>query len=88
MRKENQWNDLFDQTVVVPSKAGFFKSLVTLVYHILRYIFKVIFWLAVIALVVNLIIHWKKILTWFRQILIEKKARRRLAEADKEEKDD
>ena len=88
MRKDNPWNDLYDSTVVNPEKVGYLYAIFILLYHILRQIFIVIFWLALFSLALNCLIHWKKVLQYFRDILVKRKEARRLAQHDDEHDED
>ena len=74
LRKDNQWNDLYDPSLIVPEKVGFFYSMLLLIYHILRGVFVVIFWLAGVSLLVNFLVHWRRVLGWFRELLLRRRA--------------
>jgi hypothetical protein len=79
----SQWDDLFLLDQIKLSEVGFLTGLLLIVYHSLKYFFIALFWLAIFSLLVNLVLHWRGVLGWFRDLLLRRK-KSRLAQSEEE----
>lgn len=82
-RRSSQFDDLFLLDRVQLSKVGFLTGMFLIVYHTCKYIFVILFWLALFSLAVNLVMKWRSVLGWLRQILLRRK-RNRIAQTEEE----
>ncbi len=80
-RKTTQFDDLFNLDTIKLSEVSFLYGLCLIVYHTLRYILIAVFWLAILSVMVNAILQWRSILSWFRSLLLKRKQSRALQQA-------
>ena len=65
-RINNQWSTLFEENPLLRTEQiGFFTAFITIIFRTLFWVLKVIFYLAMLSLLLNCAYHWRDIIDWF-----------------------
>jgi hypothetical protein len=68
-RLNNHWADVYKAYRIDPTRKGFLANLLTLLYHILLYLFYCILGMAALSLVINCLIKWRSVVKFLGGIL-------------------
>ena len=74
-RLNNNWAEVYTPSKMNIKKQSFLANLFLVVYHIFRYLFMVLFALAIFSLFINCVFKWKDVLKFIRSILIKLRGR-------------
>ena len=74
-RLNNNWAEVYTESKMIVKKQSFFANLFLVTYHILKYVFMVLFALAIFSIFINCIFKWKDLLRFIRGILIKLRGR-------------